>query len=600
MAETAAPEQPEQTALLSCDLVMKGGITSGVVYPAAMLGLSRRYRFRNVGGASAGAIAAVVGAACEYRRRGGEAQSFTRLKEINEELGKPGFLEGLFQPTPGARPAFDVLLAYLAGGGAVGRVTGVLRATLREAPGIRAATGVALLVWAAFVVFTAWALVADGFSWVDVVAVVLLALVTVVVLIAVVALAVAWALGRMVAGLNRALEDNGLGICSGAPQAGFDGREALTYWLHEQIQLCAGLQPDGEPLSFAMLERGGPDDDQAIFLRLVTTDLSYSRPVDLPLPDDPAAVAATTYLFDPDEMRSLFPKTVVDAMVKAAGGDPVPLAPGHERKVLPMPGSKLPIIVAARLSLSFPILLSTVPLWSRHDRVEGGVVRHAMSDGGISSNFPIHFFDALLPTRPTFGLDLQPYPDPEDEPGLMKAPPIVFDDKPRMPSFTTVGTVFAFVRQILNAALNWRDSMQAEMPGFRDRVCQIRLTKNEGGLNLNMAPEVIAAIERKGELAAEAILDGFDWNRHRFVRYLTFGQAVQKDLEAAKKPFAALTSEVPVLSADWQPYYKGHEPPWWDDARAATGELLDDVTGRPDFEADAPQPPGDLRIIPNV
>ena len=67
---------PEQTALLSCDLVMKGGITSGVVYPAAMLGLSRRYRFRNIGGASAGAIAAVVGAACEYRRRGGEAQSF--------------------------------------------------------------------------------------------------------------------------------------------------------------------------------------------------------------------------------------------------------------------------------------------------------------------------------------------------------------------------------------------------------------------------------------------------------------------------------------------------------------------------------------------
>jgi predicted acylesterase/phospholipase RssA len=597
VAEAAAPAQPE---LLSCDLVMKGGITSGVVYPAAMLGLSRRYRFRNVGGASAGAIAAVVGAACEYRRRNGDAQSFTRLKEINEALGKPRFLQGLFQPTPGARPAFDVLLAYLAGGGAVGRAIGALRATLRGAPGIGVATAVALLVWAAFVVFTAWALVADGFSWVDVVAVVLLAVVSVVVLVAALAVAVAVALGRMVAGLNRALEDNNLGICSGAPQPGFEGHAALTYWLHEQIQLCAGLEPDGEPLSFAMLERGGADDDQAIFLRFVTTDLSYSRPVDLPLPDDPEAVAATTYLFDPDEMRLLFPETVVDAMVKAAGGDPVPLGPGHDRKVLPMPGSKLPILVAARLSLSFPILLSTVPLWSRHDLVEGGVVRHAMSDGGISSNFPIHFFDALLPGRPTFGLDLQPYPDPRDDPSLAKAPPIVFGDKPRMPSFTTVGNVFTFVRQILNAALNWRDSMQAEMPGFRDRVCEIRLTKDEGGLNLNMPPEVIAAIERKGELAAEAILDGFDWNRHRFVRYLTFGQAVQTDFEAAKEPFAAMSSEVPVLSPDWQPYYEGHEPPWWDEARAATGKLLDGVTGTPDFEAHAPQPPGDLRIRPNV
>jgi predicted acylesterase/phospholipase RssA len=596
MAEAAAAEQ---AGLEPCDLVMKGGITSGVVYPAAMLGLSRRYRFRNIGGASAGAIAAVVGAACEYRRRGGAAQSFERLTEINAELGREGFLEGLFQPVPGARPAFDVLLAYLSGGGAIGRATGALRATFKGAPGIRAGSAIALLVWAAFVVFTAWALVADGFSWVDVVAVVLLAVVSIVVLVAGLALAVALALGRMVAGLNRALQDNGLGICNGAPQPGFEGREALTDWLHKQIQLCAGLDPDGAPLTFAMLEGEGADDGQAIFLRLVTTDLSYARPVDLPLPNDPQAVGATTYLFDPDEMRRLFPPKVVDAMVDGAS-DPETLGPGHERRVLPMPGSKLPVIVAARLSLSFPILLSTVPLWSRTDQVEGGVVvRHAMSDGGISSNFPIHFFDALLPSRPTFGLDLQPYPDPKDEPELAAAPPIVFDDKPRMPSFTTVGTVFTFVRQILNAALNWRDSMQAEMPGFRDRVCQIRLSKDEGGLNLNMPPEVIAAIERKGKLAAQAILDGFDWNRHRFVRYLTFGQAVHKDLEATKKPFAALSREVPVLSEHW-PYYKGHAPPWWDEARAATDELLADVTDRPDFEADAPQPPGELRIRPNV
>ena len=42
-----------------CDLIMKGGITSGVVYPSAVAGLAERYRLRNIGGASAGAIAAL-------------------------------------------------------------------------------------------------------------------------------------------------------------------------------------------------------------------------------------------------------------------------------------------------------------------------------------------------------------------------------------------------------------------------------------------------------------------------------------------------------------------------------------------------------------
>ena len=43
-----------------CDLVMKGGITSGIVYPKAVLALKDTYTFRNIGGTSAGAIAAVA------------------------------------------------------------------------------------------------------------------------------------------------------------------------------------------------------------------------------------------------------------------------------------------------------------------------------------------------------------------------------------------------------------------------------------------------------------------------------------------------------------------------------------------------------------
>jgi predicted acylesterase/phospholipase RssA len=37
------------------------------------------------------------------------------------------------------------------------------------------------------------------------------------------------------------------------------------------------------------------------------------------------------------------------------------------------------------------------------------------SDGGIASNFPIHFFDAWLPRRPTFGVNLVSLPDEQIE-----------------------------------------------------------------------------------------------------------------------------------------------------------------------------------------
>src|SRR4051794_41884180 len=54
-----------------CDIVMKGGITSGVVYPNAVLELAAAYRLKSIGGASAGAIAAAAAAAAEYGRAGG-------------------------------------------------------------------------------------------------------------------------------------------------------------------------------------------------------------------------------------------------------------------------------------------------------------------------------------------------------------------------------------------------------------------------------------------------------------------------------------------------------------------------------------------------
>ena len=47
---------------------MKGGITSGVVYPLAVCELATVYRLRSVGGSSAGAIAAAAAACAELGR----------------------------------------------------------------------------------------------------------------------------------------------------------------------------------------------------------------------------------------------------------------------------------------------------------------------------------------------------------------------------------------------------------------------------------------------------------------------------------------------------------------------------------------------------
>ena len=100
-----------------CDLVMKGGITSGVVYPFAILELSTAYRFKNIGGTSAGAIAAAVTAAAEYRRRHGSMSGFDNLRSLPADLGKSvgskSRLLSLFQPSAATARLFNALLSTL-------------------------------------------------------------------------------------------------------------------------------------------------------------------------------------------------------------------------------------------------------------------------------------------------------------------------------------------------------------------------------------------------------------------------------------------------------------------------------------------------------
>lgn len=108
---------------------------------------------------------------------------------------------------------------------------------------------------------------------------------------------------------------------------------------------------------------------------------------------------------------------------KAYRYDPNTYRPGRERFdpslaredwlfELPPP-ENFPILSTARMSLSFPLLFSTIPLWAIDYGIDyklgkRGFQRCQFSDGGISSNFPMHLFDGLIPLWPTFGIQLEP------------------------------------------------------------------------------------------------------------------------------------------------------------------------------------------------
>ena len=132
-ANTAALTEPPDEL---CDVIMKGGITSGVVYPSALVEFAHHYRLRGLGGASAGAIGAALGAAAEYGRRQG---GFDVLSTIPDELSD-GALAKLFQPAQKTRGLLPIMLSATghdrpgAGSTGGGRVRAVAAAAAKNYP----------------------------------------------------------------------------------------------------------------------------------------------------------------------------------------------------------------------------------------------------------------------------------------------------------------------------------------------------------------------------------------------------------------------------------------------------------------------------------
>jgi Patatin-like phospholipase len=612
-------EQPSQPPDAECDLVMKGGITSGVVYPSAVLTLQPHYRFHNIGGASAGAIAASVVAAAEYGRQSGHG-GFGALGEVVDELRRPGMVTSLFQPVPAARAAFELL------------VRGT-RTPIRPFRRVLEIGGLAAM--RAWWVTLIGVLVAVGVGWAAVTAVrsggLPAAAAVAIVAAAVVGVAIVLAGAVLLALLLRVLRlrgvlerpGGGFGICPGTRQPGGTG-PALTEWLHEKIQHCAGLPVDGPPLTSAQLA------EHEIRLNTMTTDLGHARPSRLPL-------SSPSYLFDPQELEQLFPKKVVESMVASSdrllAADrelPSRLLADPPGGMCYLPTDELPVLVAARMSLSFPVLISAVPLHVLDE--DGTSHRTWMSDGGISSNFPIHFYDAWLPSRPTFGFDFQPYPRekapaaerqakaaaegagaPEGDADVyMARADAHVQSRPRWVEVRRIGP---FLRQIADAMQNWRDTLQADLPGFSERVCHIRLRPTEGGMNLSMPPDVLDGLVNRGRRAGQEVLEHFpaergsSWQQHVFIRYLMLMEQLQEQLQRTSKSFAAFSPDLAGGLPDVRIYRAAHDAAWCALADTATREFLQSVSGwgpppgKIEFggaNESMPRPKGALRITPDV
>jgi Patatin-like phospholipase len=136
-----------------CDLIMKGGITSGVVYPWTACWLATRYQLRRLGGASAGAIAATLAAAAELGRRSTvdpekpatEAPGFVGLYAVPTDLGRN--LSQLFQPSPQLRAPYRLLTTWIEPGWGFFRRLGMSMAlVVARAPWLVALVTVAALL----------------------------------------------------------------------------------------------------------------------------------------------------------------------------------------------------------------------------------------------------------------------------------------------------------------------------------------------------------------------------------------------------------------------------------------------------------------------
>jgi len=502
-----------------CDLVMKGGITSGVVYPKVVEEVAKRFHLVGVSGTSAGAIAASLAAAAEYRRRTtGSFDGFSELGRLSDELARPGRLLELFTPDRATRKSFKLLLDLLQNGLSFGPLSKLL---LRR--------------------------------------------------------------GKYL----QPLVDNAYGLCTGMAN-GRRRADPLTPWLSRSIDRIAG-KPEGQPLTFRDLheaplppplaalvdppeERG--DGFRGIDFRAVTTCVTFGRPYEFPL-------STNVFAFDPVDWRRYFPAYVVEHLARK-GEEIVEEHDGSTRAAdgkLPLTNADLPIVVATRMSLSFPVLLTMVPLWAIDYRTDEPRRLEPVwfSDGGLTSNFPLHRFDSLYPLWPTLGVTLASgEPDHprlreigNQHPGSPESL-VYLPDRPgdgrgqRWHRFDEPGeatsSLLRFLLALFNASQNWHDESFLTLPGYRGRSVEVWMGEGEGGLNLDMPSELVTRLSQRGGYAGQRIAERFDsadprdrmgWDAHRWTRFRAGMRALVDELEDLNRSVNAAPMAGGIPLADW-------------------------------------------------
>jgi predicted acylesterase/phospholipase RssA len=615
-----------------CDLVMKGGITSGVVFPKAVARLSNQYRFRNIGGTSAGAIAAAGAAAAEYRRATDTANpqyGFAKLADLAEVLGERptgehSRLFSLFRPEPATRKHFAILAAMLNRGRATTRMISGILAAVRSFPFAAlagAVPGVILMV------------AVRGAAPINVVAIVIAVFVLV-------AGAMATAVAIAAVSLARILPKQEFGLATGHSTSHSENEPlALTDWLHSYLQDLAG-KDSTHPLTFGDLDGVMLDaskDIQGINLEMMTTALSMGRPFALPFNTE-------QFYFSRAELERYFPGDVMAWMVANPGARSKANATRDKAMAalgfLPFPArATLPVVVAVRMSLSFPLLLAGVPLYRYAWEIEAAqqgdaddadlredprfapanVRKVVFSDGGICSNFPVHMFDSVLPGWPTFGINLR---DDLPASGGNEDRAYLPDRAKSLPpenyaiAQSGASAIISFATAIIKTMQNWRDNLQRAAPGFRDRIVTIRHTQDEGGLNLDMAARDIETMAASGQLGAEKLIAAFarpaslgaDFlTYHRWVRIRSLLNVLQRAMREIHQGVTTLDNHPPYpdLVRD-APAYVGGSYRLSEPARSEAAKLLDMLDqldheledARIDYAKTAPRPEVELRIQP--
>ncbi len=401
----------------------------------------------------------------------------------------------------------------------------------------------------------------------------------------------------------------GFGLCSGmrsedSPHQGF------TEWLYQGIQDMAGAAY-ANPLTFEDLWRApcGPKDaagqasERSIDLFTVSTCLSQGRAYKLPSLDPTARL-----FFRLSEFKKLFPNEVVEHLRRVSLQVDVtkePILQRYKDQILQrycdreaywqrsthkytsaelarlaakletnrnavidqllqqeddrhpdpdireLPAAQLPIVVAARMSLSVPILFQAVPLLGFDLQVEAEdmkLQRLWFTDGGVVSNFPIHMLDKALPRWPTFGVTVEeegrlrssstrlmksfvPYFSDMDESDRMVFGGQFWRDFNETRQAPRWKGVSQFLAGVLKIALDGEDQSHLRMPHVRNRVLRLYTNRAIGNaFNIKVNAEKIQEVNDRsiegGKNLVMAYLSEIKndkmppslWTDHRWVR----------------------------------------------------------------------------------